>query len=135
MRQVAPAAPIISLSPVEAELAKLCSNAMLAAKVTMANELAEICRRFGVAWSPVQTAIGLDPRIGPDHLTVREERGFGGGCLPKDVEGLIAAADAAGYSSPILRAMIGFNKRIRAEAAARREGQPTMATAGFGDGR
>lgn len=117
LRRVAPAAPVLILLPAEAELAKLCSNAMLAAKVTMANELAEVCRRFGVTWSRVQAAVGLDRRIGPDHLTVTPERGFGGPCLPKDLDGLIAAARASGYTPPVLEELADFNRRIRRTAA------------------
>ncbi len=114
MRRVAPGAPILMLSPVEAELAKLFSNAMLAAKVSLANELALICDRYGVAWANVQPAVGLDRRIGPDHLTVTAERGFGGGCFPKDLNGLIAAAEQAGYDASLLREVSAFNDRVRA---------------------
>lgn len=113
MAAVAPAAPIIFLLPTEAELVKLCSNAMLAAKVVVANELAEVCSRFGVAWTPVQAAVGLDRRIGPDHLTVTPERGFGGACLPKDLDGLIGASESAGCGAPVLRAIADLNRSIR----------------------
>jgi UDPglucose 6-dehydrogenase len=101
----------------EAELAKLCSNVMLASKVALANELALICERFEVAWPVVQAAVGLDRRIGPDHLTVTPERGFGGGCFPKDLDGLIAAAREAGYAPTLLKEVAAFNRRIRAEAS------------------
>jgi UDPglucose 6-dehydrogenase len=122
MSRVAPGAPIVILLPTEAELVKLASNAMLAAKVTLANELAEISRRHGVSWSRVQGAVGLDRRIGPDHLSVSPERGFGGACLPKDLEGLIGAARSAGYGAPVLRNLADFNRAIRKEGEA--PGQP-----------
>jgi UDPglucose 6-dehydrogenase len=117
MTRVAPAAPVIVVTPTEAELVKLCANAMLSAKVTMANELSEITRRYGVAWTRVQSVIGLDHRIGPDHLTVTPERGFGGACLPKDLAGLIAAAIDAGYRPQILEAIRAYNDEVRREAA------------------
>lgn len=113
MRRVAPGAPILVLAPTEAELAKLSANAMLAAKVSMANELALICERFGVEWSSIQAAVGLDRRIGPDHLTVMPGRGFSGGCLPKDLDGLIAAAKARGYVTSLLSILSSFNGWIR----------------------
>lgn len=116
MRRVAPGAPILLLSPSEAELAKLFANAMLAAKVSMANELALICDRFDVPWSNVQAAVGLDRRIGVDHLTVTPERGFGGGCFPKDLDGLIAAARHAGYEASLLSTLSDFNDRVRRAA-------------------
>jgi UDPglucose 6-dehydrogenase len=121
LRLIAPEAPIITLTPIEAELAKLSSNAMLGAKVAVANDLALVCERFGVSWSRVQAAVGLDRRIGPDHLSVSEERGFGGACLPKDLDGLVAAARGAGYDAPLLKAIAGFNRAIRAEPPQPRE--------------
>jgi UDPglucose 6-dehydrogenase len=114
---VSPAAPIVRMRPIEAELAKLCSNVMLASKVALANELALICEQFDVEWPVVQAAVGLDRRIGPDHLTVTAERGFGGGCFPKDMDGLIAAAREAGYAPTVLQEIAAFNRRIRAEVS------------------
>lgn len=118
MSRVAPGAPIVVLLPTEAELVKLASNAMLAAKVIMANELAEVSRRHGVSWSRIQGAVGLDRRIGPEHLTVSPERGFGGACLPKDLDGLIGAAQMSGYGVPILKQIAEFNRAIRRDASA-----------------
>jgi UDPglucose 6-dehydrogenase len=113
MRTISPGVPILSMTTTEAELSKLCSNAMLAAKVSMANQLALICERFGVAWAVVQPAVGLDHRIGNTHLNVTPERGFGGGCLPKDMDGLIAASAAAGHAPALLSAVVEFNRRVR----------------------
>lgn len=115
LRVVAPSAPIMVVRPVEAELSKLSANALLAAKVTLANELAEVCSRFGVRWPTVKASVGLDRRIGPDHLDVSAERGFGGGCLPKDLDGLIHAARQAGYEPSVLDRIAGFNRWIRGE--------------------
>lgn len=115
---------MLLVRPIEAELIKLCSNAMLAAKVSLANELAEICGRFGVAWPRVQAGVGMDRRIGPDHLAVSQERGFGGSCLPKDLDGLIAEAAGAGAEPELLRAIAGFNVRIRRQARAEDNGGP-----------
>jgi UDPglucose 6-dehydrogenase len=111
MGRIAPTAPVIHLRPTEAELVKLASNAMLSAKV------AEVCDRFGVDWSRVQPGVGLHRRIGLDHLTVSPERGFGGTCLPKDLDGLIAASTAAGYRPAVLEEVASFNRRIRRAAA------------------
>ena len=113
MTKVAPEAPLVVVRPAEAELVKLCSNAMLAAKVSMANELARVCDRFGIPWTRVQAVVGLDRRIGPEHLTVTLERGFGGECLPKDLDGLIAASIVKGYEPRLLRGIAEFNREIR----------------------
>lgn len=113
MRMIAPTAPIVLLGRTEAEMVKLASNAMLAAKVALANELGEICRHHGIEWARVQAAVGLDRRIGPDHLSVSSERGFGGACLPKDLDGLIAAARGRGHEPTVLAEIASFNRRIR----------------------
>ena len=65
--RVAPDAPFVLVSPIEAECIKLCSNAMLAAKVSLANELALVCDAFGVGWNAIRDGVGLDRRIGHDH--------------------------------------------------------------------
>lgn len=116
MGRAAPEAPVVHLTPIEAELVKLCANAVLSAKVAMANELSDICTRYEVSWPRVKSVVGLDRRIGPDHLTVTEERGFGGTCLPKDLDGLIAIAEAVGSPPTLLREISDFNRRIRGEA-------------------
>ncbi len=116
--RIAPDAPFVVVSPIEAECIKLSSNAMLAAKVSLANELALVCDAFGVAWNDIKDGVGLDRRIGPDHLSVTAERGFGGTCLPKDLQGLIKAADHAGFRPSILSAISDFNEQIRSLASA-----------------
>jgi UDPglucose 6-dehydrogenase len=128
LQRVAPTAPVLRMRPIEAELVKLCSNAMLAVKVSFANELAEVCEQFGVSWSRVLPGVGLDRRIGPDHLQVSAERGFGGACLPKDLDGLIAAARTAGYEATLLAAMAEFNVRIRREVLAEGNGSSAEAS-------
>jgi UDPglucose 6-dehydrogenase len=131
MGLVAPTAPIMVTDPTEAELIKLCSNAMLSAKIAMANELAEVCAVHGVDWRRVQSGVGLDRRIGPDHLSVSAERGFGGSCLPKDLDGLIAASRAAGFVPTILEEIATSNRRIRHEAAVSGDGSDgTVVAAG-----
>lgn len=61
----APARPLVFVEPFVAELAKLASNAFLAAKVIFASELREVA---GAAWEEVATVLSMDPNIGPSHL-------------------------------------------------------------------
>lgn len=117
MSLVAPTSPVLLMLPLEAELVKLCSNAMLAAKVAVANELSDVCARFDVPWTRVQAAVGMDRRIGPDHITVTPERGFGGTCLPKDLDGFIGASREAGHDPTLLGAVATFNRMIRAQVS------------------
>ncbi|HEX6972029.1 MAG TPA: nucleotide sugar dehydrogenase, partial [Limnochordia bacterium] len=85
---------VVRTTLTEAELIKLASNAMLAAKIGVANELADWARALGASWEVVARGVSLDPRIGAAGL--QAGLGFGGPCLPKDLAGTIAAAAAAG---------------------------------------
>ena len=102
MEHIAPGAPMVWTNPEAAVLVKLASNAMLAAKVALANEMALICDAYGETWDEVRSMIGLDRRIGPAHMRVTERLGYGGSCFPKDMRGLIYAARAEGVEPMIL---------------------------------
>jgi UDPglucose 6-dehydrogenase len=117
MQKVTPGAPVAVVSPEEAVMVKLASNGLLAAKVAIANELSEICELYGVDWDNVRGAVGLDRRIGPDHLHVTEERGYGGSCFPKDVQGLIGAAKDKGGRAAAFEVIQSTNEQRRRAAA------------------
>jgi len=77
-------APVRLVSLEEAELIKNGSNAFLALKISFANEMAGLAERSGADIGPVLEGIGLDPRIGATYL--RPSFGFGGSCLPKELQ-------------------------------------------------
>ncbi|WP_224447687.1 UDP-glucose 6-dehydrogenase AglM [Haloprofundus salilacus] len=93
----------------EAEMIKYANNAFLASKISLINELGNICKEFGVDAYEVADAIGLDERIGSQFL--RSGVGWGGSCFPKDVAALIAAARETGYEPELLEAVVGVNDR------------------------
>ncbi|MDH3364862.1 MAG: UDP-glucose/GDP-mannose dehydrogenase family protein [Thermoplasmata archaeon] len=97
-----------------AEMIKYASNAFLAAKITYANEVANICRRLGIDSEDVLTAAGKDPRIGPLFLT--PGLGFGGSCLPKDVRALRYKARRLDYPAYLLTAILKVNESQPNEA-------------------
>ena len=76
--------PLRLVSLEEAELIKNGANAFLALKISFANELAGLAERSGADIGPVLEAIGLDPRIGSTYM--RPSFGFGGSCLPKELQ-------------------------------------------------
>lgn len=77
-----------------AELVKVSANSFLATKISFINAISELCDLTGADVTDVAEAIGMDARIG--HKFLRAGIGFGGGCLPKDVRGLIAHAEELG---------------------------------------
>ena len=76
--------PVRLVTLEEAELIKNGANAFLALKISFANELAGLAERAGADIGPVLEAIGLDPRIGSTYM--RPSFGFGGSCLPKELQ-------------------------------------------------
>ncbi|WP_137284665.1 UDP-glucose 6-dehydrogenase AglM [Halorussus salinisoli] len=91
----------------EAEMMKYANNAFLASKVSLVNELGNICKEYGVDAYEVADALGLDDRIGERFL--RSGVGWGGSCFPKDVAALIAAARDAEYEPTLLEAAVEVN--------------------------
>jgi len=75
-------APVVETGLREAEMIKYANNAFLAAKISLINELGNICKEYGVDAYEVADAIGLDHRIGPHFL--RSGVGWGGSCLTGD---------------------------------------------------
>ena len=101
--------PIVRTGLREAEMIKYANNAFLAAKVSLINDIGNICKEYGVDAYEVADAIGLDDRIGEQFL--RSGAGWGGSCFPKDVNAIVAAAREEGYDPALLQAAIDVNDR------------------------
>jgi len=95
--------PILIMSPESAEMTKYAANAMLATRISLMNEVANICEAVGGDVEDVRRGIGLDRRIGPAFLVPGV--GYGGSCFPKDVKALIRVAEANGTPARILSAV------------------------------
>lgn len=80
----------ITTSLNSAELIKVTSNAFLALKISFANSIAILADKADADVVEVMDAVGADHRIGRAFLNAG--RGYGGGCFPKDVSGLISSA-------------------------------------------
>ena len=93
-----------------AELIKVSANAFLAMKITFANSIAKLCDQTGADVAEVMAAVGADGRIGKAFLNAG--RGFGGGCFPKDVSGLIASATEFNTELPVMNAVMTVNKSM-----------------------
>lgn len=105
----APVGAAVLVTPVTtAEMIKYTSNAVLAAKISLANEIGNLCKRLGVDSREVFTVVGMDGRVSPAFF--RTGIGFGGSCFPKDVRALVAGARAHGEDLKILRAVLEVNE-------------------------
>ena len=92
-----------------AELIKHASNSFLGLKISYANVLADLCERLGGNVDEVTRAVGLDPRIGGQFL--KAGLGFGGFCLPKDIQAFVRLADRAGVDFGMLKEAERVNKQ------------------------
>jgi len=101
--------PVVETGRREAEMIKYANNAFLAAKVSLINDIGNVCKAYGVDAYEVAEAIGLDHRIGAAFL--RSGVGWGGSCFPKDLDALIAAAHERDYEPPMLEAAREINDR------------------------
>lgn len=92
-----------------AELIKHASNSFLGLKISYANLIADLCERLGGNVEEVTRAMGLDPRIGPQFLNAG--LGFGGFCLPKDIQAFLRLAENNGVDFSLLKEAERVNKR------------------------
>jgi len=113
--------PVVETGRREAEMIKYANNAFLAAKVSLINDIGNVCKAYGVDAYEVAEAIGLDHRIGAAFL--RSGVGWGGSCFPKDLD-----ASSAWRSSraPTTFAIPGRSRSSRAcKHAGRRSSRTT----------
>ena len=88
-----------------AELTKYAGNAMLATKISLMNEIANLAERFGADVESVRLGIGSDPRIG--YQFIYPGCGYGGSCFPKDIDALIHAGKERGLPSSYIESSEG----------------------------
>jgi UDPglucose 6-dehydrogenase len=101
--------PIVVMSPASAEMTKYCANAMLAARISLMNEFANLCERVGADVEDVRRGVGFDLRLG--HHFLFPGIGYGGSCFPKDVKAVIRSAAEHDLDFRILRAAEEVNER------------------------
>ncbi len=105
-----------------AELIKYAANSLLATLISFSNEVARLCEATpGTDVETVMEGVHLDRRLSPllDGRRMRPEIlaylragvGFGGSCLPKDVDALRAFAGRRGAETPLLDAVAMVNAR------------------------
>jgi len=112
-------APIMVMGCASAELAKYAANAMLAARVSFMNEIANVCDTVGANVDEVRMAVASDRRIGPSFLF--PGLGYGGSCFPKDVKALLKFSHEHKYDFQILRAVEAVNEAQKGRMVVRME--------------
>lgn len=100
---------LISMSARSAEMTKYAANCMLATKISLMNEFANICEKVGANIMSVRTGIGSDRRIG--HQFIYPGIGYGGSCFPKDVRALINTARSFGMTPRLISAVDAVNNQ------------------------
>lgn len=110
-------APILVTDLVSAEVIKYAANGYLAARVTYANAMANVCEAVGADVRDVLLGIGYDHRIGFSFM--RPGPGFGGSCFPKDTRALVKLAADAGYDFSLMAGVIATNEEQLARTFAK----------------
>jgi UDPglucose 6-dehydrogenase len=101
--------PILTMDVRSAEMTKYAANAMLAARITLMNEIANVCDLVGADVDKVRQGVGTDSRLGASFLF--PGIGYGGSCFPKDVRALDQLGAQHGYDCWMLRAVHDVNER------------------------
>jgi UDPglucose 6-dehydrogenase len=102
---------VIHMDMESAEFTKYAANAMLATRISFMNELANLAEKLGVDIEQVRRGMGSDPRIG--HGFLHAGLGYGGSCLPKDVQALVHTAAIHGQRLQVLEAVRAANDAQR----------------------
>ena len=101
-------APLSFLSSFKtAEIAKSFENAFRFVNISLVNELAILCEKFGVDVYEVIASASTKPFAFMPHYP---SAGIGGHCLPKDTMYLYRSAERAGVQMRILRSAIKVNE-------------------------
>ena len=101
--------PIVVMSAASAEMTKYVANAMLAARISLMNEFANLSERVGADVTDVRRGVGFDQRIG--HHFLFPGVGYGGSCFPKDVKAVIRTAEEHDLKFTLLNAVEEVNER------------------------
>jgi UDPglucose 6-dehydrogenase len=99
-----------------AEMVKYITNCYLANKVSFANEMYQLAQALDLDYDKVLEYSLHDERLGTSHWAVKGPDGycgFGGHCLPKDLNALIKVAEDAGIDPLMMKATKAKNDEVR----------------------
>ncbi len=115
-----PGVPVIRVNTATAEMIKYASNTLLATLISFTNELANLGSAVGDvdtvevmrgvhASRYLTVAAGDAAHTAPIASFLHAGTGYGGSCLPKDTQALIARGAELGQPMPLLRAVEAVN--------------------------
>ncbi|WP_341304672.1 UDP-glucose/GDP-mannose dehydrogenase family protein [Pseudomonas sp. TMP25] len=97
------------MDPCSAELVKYAANCMLATRISFMNEMANLAEQLGADIKKVRLGVAADTRIGPQFL--QPGCGFGGSCLPKDLQVMQQTGVEMGIHTQVINAVLEVNER------------------------
>lgn len=102
--------PVFQMRYESAELAKISINVCLAASLSVANTMAELCESVGADWSEIVPALKTDKRIGPYSYLV-PGLGIGGGNIERDLAAVSDMAKERGTDGGTVDAFLSNSRR------------------------
>jgi len=104
-------APVFVTSFKTAEILKYADNTFHALKVSFANEIGALCKRFGIDSREVMQIFVRDTKLNISPLYLKPGFAFGGPCLPKDVRALGWLARENDLHLPLIENILPSNSR------------------------
>jgi UDPglucose 6-dehydrogenase len=104
--------PILPMRLESAELAKIAINCCLAASISVANTLAELCERTGADWGEIVPSLRLDKRIGPSAY-LAPGLGLAGGNIERDLATVVSLSGEHGTEAGMARAALANSRHRR----------------------
>jgi len=96
------------MSPLDAEIVKICLNGYITTKISYANTVADLCKTLNADMHTVLNAIGSDSRIGTKYF--KPGYSFGGPCFPRDTRAVKMLLDQNNINSELLNATSNCNE-------------------------
>jgi UDPglucose 6-dehydrogenase len=97
--------------PATVELAKCVHSALHATRISLWNEVWQLCGRLGLEQDDVADAVAAGPDLGPQYGT-RGGAPFAGERLPRDTKGLLGVGAQLGLDLPLLSAVVDVNSEF-----------------------
>lgn len=102
------------VSPNEAELLKLFSNAYNANRIVFANSFFEICKYFDSDYDKILKTYLLRNNSSGNYLQCNENlRGYSGKCLPKDIQSLQSSIEKSKIKINFFQSIINENNKFK----------------------